>query len=70
MTNFIAIPLKTTNEVDLLKPLKSYVESLAEVSNELRTETVEGVVELNKLRNRACVQPLDKHQSSLDVITR
>uniref|UniRef100_A0A183ESU1 BRO1 domain-containing protein n=1 Tax=Gongylonema pulchrum TaxID=637853 RepID=A0A183ESU1_9BILA len=25
---------------------------------------------LNKMRNRACNQPLDKHQSALDVITR
>ncbi len=70
MTSFISIPLKTTNEVDLLKPLKAYVESLNEISDDLRTETTEAIVELNKLRTRACVQPLDKHQSSLDVITR
>uniref|UniRef100_A0A914GYL8 BRO1 domain-containing protein n=1 Tax=Globodera rostochiensis TaxID=31243 RepID=A0A914GYL8_GLORO len=70
MVNFLSVPLKTTNEVDLYKPLKSYIDSLSELTDELRIESNEGLTELNKLRNRACCQPLDKHQSSLDVITR
>jgi programmed cell death 6-interacting protein len=70
MVNFISIPLKSTTEVDLSKPLKTYVDSLLDVKSDLKTELHEGIIELNKLRNKACVQPLDKHQSSLDVLTR
>lgn len=70
MVNFLSVPLKATNEIDLYKPLKTYVDSLSELSEELRMEANEGLTELNKLRNRACCQPLDKHQSSLDVLTR
>lgn len=68
--NFLCVPLKSTNEVDLYKPLKTYLDSLTELTDELRMEASEGLTELNKLRNRACCQPLDKHQSSLDVLTR
>lgn len=70
MVNFLSVPLKSTNEVDLYKPLKTYIDSLSELSEDVRSEANEGLIELNKLRNRACCQPLDKHQSSLDVITR
>jgi programmed cell death 6-interacting protein len=70
MVNFLSVPLKTTNEIDLYKPLKTYVDSLSELSEDVRMEANEGLIELNKLRNRACCQPLDKHQSSLDVLTR
>lgn len=70
MVYFISVPLKVTNEVDFIKPLSSYVNSLTEISADTKTEINEAIVELNKLRNRACVQPLDKHQSSLDIITR
>lgn len=70
MVNFLSVPLKSTNEVDLYKPLKAYVDSLPELSDDVRLEANEGLVELNKLRARACTQPLDKHQSSLDVLTR
>jgi hypothetical protein len=67
---FISTPLKSTNEVDLIKPLKAYIDSLSELSDEQKLEANEGIVELNKLRNRACNQPLDKHQNSLDILTR
>uniref|UniRef100_A0A1I7ZGC7 BRO1 domain-containing protein n=1 Tax=Steinernema glaseri TaxID=37863 RepID=A0A1I7ZGC7_9BILA len=67
---FLAVPLKTTNEVDLVKPLKSYVDSIYQTNDDVSTEITEAICELNKLRNRACNQPLDKHQSGLDIITR
>jgi len=70
MVNFLSVPLKSTNEVDLYKPLKTYIDSLSELSEDVKSEANEGLLELNKLRNKACCQPLDKHQSSLDVITR
>ncbi|KAL7069577.1 hypothetical protein ACQ4LE_011039 [Meloidogyne hapla] len=70
MVYFLSVPLKSTNEVDLYKPLKTYLDSLSELSEDVKSEANDGLIELNKLRNRACCQPLDKHQSSLDVITR
>lgn len=70
MVNFLSVPLKATNEVDLVKPLQNYVDSILQANSDLKTEITEGIVELNKLRNKACVQPLDKHQSSLDLLTR
>ncbi|KAH7731130.1 alix-SF [Aphelenchoides avenae] len=70
MVNFLSVPLKSTNEVDLIKPLQNYVATILDAGSDLTMEINEGIVELNKLRNRACNQPLDKSQSSLDLLTR
>uniref|UniRef100_A0A1I8B0H6 BRO1 domain-containing protein n=1 Tax=Meloidogyne hapla TaxID=6305 RepID=A0A1I8B0H6_MELHA len=64
------LPFKTTKEVDIYKPLKTYIDSLSELSEDVKSEANYGLIELNRLRKKACCQPLDKHQSSLDVITR
>ncbi|VDN82687.1 unnamed protein product [Brugia pahangi] len=70
MSSFLAVPLKHTNEVDLVKPLMNYVENIYLASSELSSEIREAIQELNKMRNKACNQPLDKHQNALDVLTR
>lgn len=70
MVQYICVPLKQTNEVDLIKPLSTYINSLSEVSADLKIEINEAIIEFNKLRNRACIQPLDKHQSSLDILAK
>ncbi|VDO42629.1 unnamed protein product [Brugia timori] len=70
MSSFLAVPLKHTNEVDLVKPLMNYVENIYLASSELSSEIREAMQELNKMRNKACNQPLDKHQNALDVLTR
>ncbi|ULU01765.1 hypothetical protein L3Y34_001811 [Caenorhabditis briggsae] len=67
---FISAPLKSTNEVDLVKPLTTYIDSVYNTSEDNRSDITEAVQELNKLRSKACCQPLDKHQSALDVLTR
>ncbi|CAD6194090.1 unnamed protein product [Caenorhabditis auriculariae] len=67
---FLCVPLKSTNEVDLVKPLTTYIDTVYNTSDDNRAEVTEAVQELNKLRSKACCQPLDKHQSALDVITR
>uniref|UniRef100_A0A915BQU5 MHD domain-containing protein n=2 Tax=Parascaris univalens TaxID=6257 RepID=A0A915BQU5_PARUN len=69
-STFLAVPLKSTNEVDLAKPLTSYIETIYQTSDDIGSEIREAVQEVNKLRNKACNQPLDKHQSALDVLTR
>uniref|UniRef100_A0A0K0DNI0 BRO1 domain-containing protein n=1 Tax=Angiostrongylus cantonensis TaxID=6313 RepID=A0A0K0DNI0_ANGCA len=68
--SFLAVPLKSTSDVDLVKPLTSYIESVYNTSDDNKAEVAEAVQELNKLRSKACCQPLDKHQSALDVVTR
>lgn len=70
MVQFISVPLKQTNEIDFIKPLTSYVNSLTEISADLKNEVNEAIIELNKLRNRSCIQTLDKNQSSLELLTR
>lgn len=70
MSSFLTVPLKHTNEVDLVKPLMKYVENIYLSASELNSEIKEAMQELNKMRNKACNQPLDKHQSALDVLTR
>ncbi|CAD54152.1 Apoptosis-linked gene 2-interacting protein X 1 [Caenorhabditis elegans] len=67
---FLSAPLKSTNEVDLVKPLTSYIDNVYNTSDNNRSDVAEAVQELNKLRSKACCQPLDKHQSALDVLTR
>ncbi|TKR87931.1 hypothetical protein L596_012257 [Steinernema carpocapsae] len=68
---FLAVPTKSTNDVDLAKPLKSYIDSIyQDSSDDVSAEVGEAIAELNKLRNRACNQPLDRHQTGLDIITR
>lgn len=70
MSSFLAVPLKHTNEVDLVKPLMSYVENIYQSSSESNSEIREAIQELNKMRNKACNQLLDKNQNALDVLTR
>lgn len=106
--SFLAVPLKSTHDVDLVKPLTTYIDSVYNTSDDNRAEVAEAVQvrfastllcflfptivtnrfalfysvffatlslrkwfqELNKLRSKACCQPLDKHQSALDIVTR
>lgn len=68
--NLLAVPLKCTTEVDFIKPLYNYVDSILQVESDLKSEIKEGIVELNKLRSKACVQQFEKNMSSLDLLTR
>ncbi|VDP07123.1 unnamed protein product [Heligmosomoides polygyrus] len=68
--SFLAVPLKSTSDVDLVKPLTTYIDTVFNTSDDNKAEVAEAVQELNKLRSKACCQPLDKHQSALDIVTR
>uniref|UniRef100_A0A914X123 BRO1 domain-containing protein n=1 Tax=Plectus sambesii TaxID=2011161 RepID=A0A914X123_9BILA len=70
MAAFLCAPLKKTNEVDLSKPLRTFISSTFKTSDDGSTESDEAVSEFNKLRNKAVMQPLDKHESSLDLLVR
>ncbi|AWP21722.1 putative programmed cell death 6-interacting protein [Scophthalmus maximus] len=69
MATFISVPLKKTSEVDLVKPLSKFVTAAYPASEE-QAEYLRAVEELNKLRKNALGRPLDKHESSLEILLR
>lgn len=69
MATFISVPLKKSSEVDLVKPLSKFVNATYQASDE-QGEYIRAVEELNKLRKSAVGRPLDKHESSLEVLLR
>ncbi|XP_061678393.1 programmed cell death 6-interacting protein isoform X2 [Syngnathoides biaculeatus] len=69
MATFISVPLKKSSDVDLVKPLSKYVTSTYPAGDE-QAEYIRAVEELNKLRRNALGRPLDKHESSLELLLR
>ena len=69
MVIFITVPLKTTTEIDFIKPLSKYVKKLKELSADKKQQVSDAIVELTKLRNRACLQVLEKNHTSLEILT-
>ncbi|XP_010733111.2 programmed cell death 6-interacting protein isoform X2 [Larimichthys crocea] len=69
MATFISVPLKKSSEVDLVKPLAKFV-TASYPAGEEQAEYVRAVEELNKLRRNALGRPLDKHESSLEILLR
>ncbi|XP_053469013.1 programmed cell death 6-interacting protein isoform X1 [Ictalurus furcatus] len=69
MATFISVPLKKSSEVDLVKPLSKFI-ATAYPAGEEQTEYLRAVDELNKLRKSALGRPLDKHESSLEILLR
>ncbi|XP_024114842.1 programmed cell death 6-interacting protein isoform X1 [Oryzias melastigma] len=69
MATFISVPLKKSSEVDLVKPLSKYI-TVSYPAGEEQAEYVRAVDELNKLRKNALGRPLDKHDSSLEILLR
>lgn len=69
MAAFISVPLKKSSEVDLVKPLGKFVTATYQASDE-QAEYHRAVEELNKLRKNALGRPLDKHESSLEILLR
>ncbi|XP_074543302.1 programmed cell death 6-interacting protein isoform X2 [Halichoeres trimaculatus] len=69
MATFISVPLKKSSEVDLVKPLSKFVTATYPTGDE-QGEYIRAVEELNKLRRNALGRPLDKHESSLEILLR
>ncbi|XP_034016964.1 programmed cell death 6-interacting protein isoform X2 [Thalassophryne amazonica] len=69
MATFISVPLKKTSEVDMVKPLSKFI-TASYPSPEEQSEYLRAVEELNKLRKNAVGRPLDKHESSLEILLR
>ncbi|TRZ01134.1 hypothetical protein DNTS_007856, partial [Danionella cerebrum] len=69
MATFISVPLKKSTEVDLVKPLSKFVTSTYPPGEE-QAEYLRAVEEVNKLRKSVLGRPLDKHESSLEILMR
>ncbi|XP_064193749.1 programmed cell death 6-interacting protein-like [Anguilla rostrata] len=69
MATFISVPLKKSEDVDLVKPLSKFITSIYAVSED-QTDYIRAVDELNKLRKSALGRPLDKHERSLEILLR
>lgn len=69
MATFISVPLKKSSDVDLVKPLSKFI-TATYPAGEDQAEYLRAVEELNKLRKNALNRPLDKHESSLEILMR
>uniref|UniRef100_A0AC35UA02 BRO1 domain-containing protein n=1 Tax=Rhabditophanes sp. KR3021 TaxID=114890 RepID=A0AC35UA02_9BILA len=70
MVQFISVPLKSTTEVDFVKPLRNFVKTFYKLNDEQSNEVNEAIQELNKLRSKACCQPNERSQAALEVLLR
>jgi len=68
MASFIAVPLKRTWEVDLIKPLKTFISDTYSGSDS--EDFDQALNEFNKLRNSTVSKSMDKHESALEVLYR
>jgi len=65
---YVAVPLKRTWEVDLVKPLKTFIENTySTISPE---DYSQALTDFNKLRNTTISKSVDKHESALEVLYR
>jgi len=68
MAAMLAIPLKKTYEVDLVKPLRNFIQNTFTQANP--DDYNSALNEFNKLRNLMITKSVDKHESALEVLCR
>ncbi len=69
MLSFIAVPLKKTYDVDLVKSLKDVLSS--HYGGEDREELKQKLTNLNKMRANCTSKTLDiKHESALEMLEK
>jgi len=68
MATFLAIPMKKSYEVDMAGPIRTYI-SCTYSTTEMPTD-FEAINEFNKLRNKATIQIMDRHENSLELLYR
>ena len=68
--SLIAIPLKKSYDVDLVKPIKEVIASHSFGADDLN-QIKDNVMSLNKLRSNCIAKSLDvKHESSLEMLQK
>ncbi|KAK0059367.1 programmed cell death 6-interacting protein [Biomphalaria pfeifferi] len=68
MAALISVPLKKTYEVDLVKPLRTFIQNTFTQANS--DDYNQALSEFNKLRNTMITKSVDKHESALEVLYR
>ena len=68
MATFLAVPLKRTWEVDLQKPLKTFITSTFDKIDP--EDYNKALQEFHKLRNNVIAKSVDRHESSLEILHR
>lgn len=63
----LTVPLKKTNEVDLVKPLKNLIQS-SNVKQSDNSQNIEKINSLNKQRNHAVFKVFEKNDAALEAI--
>ena len=69
MAAFLAVPSKFSPELDLVRPLKNFIQNTYSSEGD-KDEYTQQLGELTKLRTSAVCRKLDKHANSLDTLTR
>ena len=68
MATYLAVPLKRTWEVDVIKPLKKFITETYGTENEVDYNNA--LQEFSKLRGSIITKAVDKHESALEVLYR
>ena len=68
-SDILAIPLKKTSEIDLIKPMKNLI-ALRFSTADNPESFEEAIDELHKLRSNATVRALDKQEQSIEIYAR
>lgn len=63
----LTVPLKKTNEVDLVKPLKNLIQG-SNVKQSDSSQNIEKINSLNKQRNHAVFKVFEKNDAALEAI--
>lgn len=63
----LTIPLKKTNEVDLVKPLKNLIQG-SSIKQSDSSQNLEKINSLNKQRNHAVFKVFEKNDAALEAI--
>ena len=68
MATMLAVPLKNSAELDLVRPLKNFIKNT--FGDEGSDDYSSQLDELHRLRNNAVCRKLDKHNTSLETLAR
>lgn len=63
----LTVPLKKTNEVDLVKPLKNLIQG-SNIKQSDSSQNLEKINSLNKQRNHAVFKVFEKNDAALEAI--
>ena len=68
MATFLAVPLKKTYEIDVVRPFRSFIQNTFSTADP--EDYNNAISEFNKLRNLMITKSVDKHESALEVLYR